>query len=473
MKNLEWAKLLNSLRLKDLTDEKESTGTGEGREELERDYDRILFSTPTRRLADKTQVFPLEPNDSVRTRLTHSLEVSNLARSIGIRIVFDADNANKVFAGANQEELNIKRTVPALLAAIGLAHDQGNPPFGHSGEQSIKSWFKKQNCTNNILKDKCHPDFLNFDGNAHGFRLLSRLQTLNDDLGLNLTVATLASLMKYPSFHDTKNRDYNKWGLFESERKTATLVWEHTGLVENRRHPLTYIMDACDDIAYSVIDAEDTVKKGYASYYDLIDYLNVHGNDDEAIKKLIEKTQKKHEEFRKNRDLSPREVIDMSMQIFRVVAINELVESAIQAYNENIAQMLNGTIKPSFVLIENSTSHQLCDILKNFDFTHGFQHKDVLRLETIGGNYIHSMMDMLWSAIRDDEGKDRYFNKFAYMRISENYRRAYKNAVNKGRDKLYAQCQLLCDAVAGMTDSYLISLHDELRPLYEGFTSKK
>ncbi len=142
MKSLIWDKLLHSERRKTRAGQGESTHTEKGRVELERDYDRILFATPTRRLADKTQVFPLEKNDSVRTRLTHSHEVANLARSIGVRIAFE--HTAEVF-GTNHAELQVQRTVPALLAAIGLSHDLGNPPFGHQGEEAMKAWFRERN----------------------------------------------------------------------------------------------------------------------------------------------------------------------------------------------------------------------------------------------------------------------------------------------------------------------------------------
>ena len=236
--SLEWGKLLSSGRRKTRAGKGGSTHTEKGWEELERDYDRILFATPTRRLADKTQVFPLEKNDSVRTRLTHSHEVANLARSIGIRIAFD--HAKDVF-GPKHEELQIQRTVPALLAAIGLSHDLGNPPFGHQGEVAIQSWFAEMDQEGGKLEGQIHADFLEFDGNAQSFRLLTRLQTLNDDFGLNLTDATLTSLLKYPSFHNSKVNAHEKWGVFESERKVAEEIWKYTGLAEEQRHPLTYV----------------------------------------------------------------------------------------------------------------------------------------------------------------------------------------------------------------------------------------
>ena len=195
---LEWKRLLDPVRRKELHGSTESMNTGVGRQEIERDYDRILFSTPIRRLANKTQVFPLEENVAIRNRLTHSHEVSNLARSIGVRIAFD--HAEQVF-GDDHEQLQVKRNAPALLAAVGLAHDLGNPPFGHQGEVAIREWLSE----NTKDPEQCD-DILHFDGNAQTFRLLTRLQVLNDDFGLNLTVATLSALIKYPSLHNSKNK---------------------------------------------------------------------------------------------------------------------------------------------------------------------------------------------------------------------------------------------------------------------------
>lgn len=491
MNTLTWDALLHEQRRKTRAEGGESTNTEKGRVQLERDYDRILFATPTRRLADKTQVFPLEKNDSVRTRLTHSHEVANLARSIGVRIAFD--HAEAVF-GDGADQWQVQRTVPALLAAIGLSHDLGNPPFGHQGEEAIKAWFVETN-TKGELKNMIHPDFLNFDGNAQSFRLLARLQTLNDDFGLNLTDATLTSLLKYPSFHNTRDNAYEKWGIFESEREIAEEIWEFTGLKEGQRHPLTYIMEACDDIAYSVIDAEDTVKKGYASFYDLMDYLEHHAGEDEVVKGVIEASRNKNKKFKESEELSSPELIDMSMQMFRVFAIFQMVDSVTEEFVASIDKMMAGTIARDFKLIKHARAAKLCKTLKDFNKKHGFRHKDVLRLELQGNNYIQSMMDMLWSAIVKDTNNEA-FNKYGYRRISENYRRVYESAtaeikarqetldnenqdlpeVEKGRlseedrqSLLYAQCQLLCDAVSGMTDSYLISLHKELRPLYDGY----
>lgn len=463
---LEWEKLLNPARRKDLDGSSESLETGVGREELERDFDRILFLSPTRRLADKTQVFPLEQNDSVRTRLTHSYEVSNLARSIGVRLAFDYEE--DVF-GKKHEALSVKRNIPALLAAIGLVHDLGNPPFGHQGEEAIRGWFKDK-CDKSEFGSACHKDHLEFDGNAQTFRLLTRLQILNDEFGLNLTCATLAALIKYPSFWDSENSGgYDKFGIFESERKIVEEVWQETGLTQGVRHPLTYIMEACDDIAYSVLDAEDIVKKGYASFYDLINYLTHNSKNgliapetDPVIISVTRKSNLKNEEFKKE-NLSSAELNDMSMQMFRVKAIFEMVDAAVKLFAEKSSSIMDGSIEPGFKLIDSSNAGKLCKKLKDFDFRYGFKHPEVLKLELEGNNYIKSTMDMLWEAINYHGSSP--FADYAYQRISENYRRVYESS----KQSFYDKSQLLCDAISGMTDSYLISLHNELRPLSNGF----
>lgn len=450
---LDWNKLLCAARRKELAGVSGSMGTAASRTEIERDYDRILFATPTRRLADKTQVFPMEEHDSVRTRLTHSHEVSNLARSIGVRLAFEYPE--RVF-GPNHEVLNVKRNVPPLLAAVGLAHDLGNPPFGHQGEIAIQQWFHQ------TFKDQpIEEDFSEFDGNAQTFRLLTRLQVLNDQFGLNLTIATLAGLIKYPSvFGSGQKYGFKKYGIFKSEAAIIDEVWHHTGLRAGARHPLAYVMEACDDIAYSVIDAEDTVKKGYASFYDLMDFLESSADGDAVIKEVTEASKAKNKEF-KSAELSSRELNDISMQMFRVKAIAKMVEAATTVFVQNIDKMMNEDIAPGFELIKNSECGRLCQAVKDFDFRHGFQHKEVLRLELEGNNRIKSMMNMVWRAIDKEGNKDLPFERYVFGAISENYRRVYRT-MEKSR---YTQLQLLCDVISGMTESYLIKKHDEFRSL--------
>lgn len=518
---MNWNKLLNNGRRKDkhkhLTEKKEGCflesewGMVEKvgyREELERDYDRILFLAPTRRLSDKTQVFPLEQNDSVRTRLTHSYEVSNLARSIGTQLAYEH---SELFEGNGLDKRNsqLTRSLPSLLAAIGLAHDLGNPPFGHQGETAIQDWFKANKENVFSYPEETMPlyynDFLNFDGNSQTIRLLTQLQILNDKFGINLTYATLAALLKYPqsSTHIARTKQsieewkkshgeeeqcpisdvtWKKHGYFHSEEYLVQDVWQETGLQEGLRHPVTYIMEACDDIAYSVLDAEDIVKKGLASFHDLVNHLEHYmtckkGQECaeqsakfEVINKVLESSKRMHVEFSNpSLNLTPAELNDVSMQMFRVHAIGQLVSGVTEAFKEQIDKLTSEscTIKD---LMSLSKGSELCGALKSFDLKWGYKNKTVLKLELQGHNYIHGLMDMLWVGIHgrlsstDKKASDTPFGKYAYGKISENYRRVFEDKDNELPES-YKEAQLLTDAVSGMTDSYLIDLYNELKGL--------
>lgn len=450
MAKLEWEKLFNEKRRKDLSrTSHKSMGTASNRTEIERDYDRVLFSAPVRRLADKTQVFPLDKNDSVRTRLTHSHEVANLARSIGVVLVYK--NQDSIFAQCENIDL-MKRNMPSLLATIGLAHDLGNPPFGHQGEKSIQQWFGKKN--------DVHSDFLGFNGNAQTLRLLTRLQIIDDEFGLNLTCASLAGLLKYPCFSSSENSPWvRKFGIFESERNIIEQVWDQTGLSEYLRHPMVFIMEACDDIAYSVIDAEDIVRKGYASFYDLIDHLDQ--SSDEVVKKVVDAAKEKNDDFKKLK-LSSGELNDISMQMFRVKAISEMVDACVETYEDHMDQILSMEAG-DFELIRSSKAAKLCAMLKKFDLHNGFLNKSVLELELKGHNYIQNTMSMIWRSIDmlDSHRKSNPFEAYVYGIISENYRRVFEQT----EKSLYDKHQLLCDVISGMTDSYLIDVHDHLMEL--------
>lgn len=471
-----WNSLLNSKRRKN--SDKTSESADETRTEIERDFDRILFSTPVRRLADKTQVFPLDKNDSVRTRLTHSHEVSNLARSIGTALVFK----HKIAEGIE----NSQRDIPAALAAIGLAHDLGNPPFGHQGEAAIQSWFQENKSV--VLaplseNSQWEEDFLKFEGNAQAFRLVTKLQLLNNNYGLDLTYATLAALMKYPTTSNKLDKDIaakKKHGFFYSEQAIAEEVLKETGLELGKRHPLAYLMEACDDIAYVVLDVEDAIKKGLASYSDLIAHLNHHSNDDEIIKKVVKESEDKHKEYREDFKLSPPELDDISMQRFRVAAIRELISAARNTFLLNKRIFILGTSQEG--ILKKSKGEKLRELLKDFADSNAYQHKDVLKIELQGYNVIRGLMDIFWAGIVDRKDpsdlkskRNAPFSKFVYDRISENYRRVFENPPMGQTELLnrYKECQLLTDMISGMTDSYAMDLYKELDSMRGDFNVKE
>lgn len=335
-------------------------------------------------------------------------------------------------------------------------------------------------------------DFTHFDGNSQTFQLVTQLQIINDRFGLNLTYATLAALIKYPrpSYCNKEKNVWSKHGFFYSEADIVKEVWKETGLSENIRHPLTYIMEACDDIAYTILDAEDTIKKGLASINDLFYILEKFERDyhpefkrrDEVslIHSLVFTCKEKHKEYSDYDDkLTPYEVNDISMQMFRVEAmrcmINEVSSTFVKYHND----ILNGKFHLKHKdIVSLSKVNLLSEALREFDFIFGYKNKEVLKLELEGYHYINNLMDMLWVGIYGNGNKENpqysktFFGDYAYKRLSENYRRVFENKDNN-LPILYKEFQLLADAISGMTDSYLISLHNELKPLYDEQFEKK
>lgn len=478
-----WLKLLNSGRRKAEFENRvggeKSLGASdkpEYRTELERDYDRILFSTPVRRLADKTQVFPLDKNDSVRNRLTHSHEVSNLARSIGVTF------ATTIRPGIPDG----LRNIPAVLGAVGLVHDLGNPPFGHQGEAAIRKWFAaKKNYFLKTFGDnnkKLLEDFLKFEGNAQTFRLVTRLQLINDGFGLDLTRATLAAMMKYPTSSYALDKEFcakKKHGFFESDRKVAEDVLASVGLSVGCRHPLAYIMEACDDIAYASIDVEDCIKKGLASFNDVLVYLENNCAKDELVLSVVQNSKKKFDEY-SQLGLSANELDDISIQRFRVYSIGAMINSVIDYIINNAEEIESG--KHPKPLLEKSAAHTLRECLGDFTKKHAFTNRTVLELELKGFNTITELMDIFWFAIQHaqcSEGVhgipkgEHPFARYVYSRISENYRRVFEHPLSTDSSYPidYRRCLLLTDMMSGMTDSYALNILDELKS-YKTFNLK-
>ena len=451
---------------------------------IERDHDRILFSAPFRRMGDKTQVFPLESIESIRSRLTHSYEVANLARSIGLEI---ATTLNKEFPS------KANRNIPAALAAAGLAHDIGNPPFGHEGEQAIRSWFKrnskllfdpdKQTCCeskNDVskLSDQHKNDFLEFEGNAQTLRVLTKLQTIGDDLGLNLTMCTIASSMKYVVGSDQtkeKQQAREKHGYFASEEGLVERVRIEVGLEGYARHPLAVVLEACDDIAYSVLDAEDLVKKDLASFNDLLawlpNYSNGEGSSDYLIQKLCSDSKNDYKQLVKQK-LTPSELNDVAMQKLRTRAIHIMVVAVVEAFKENYNEICSGEFDKELIQVSKASS--LCRALKKFDRKNAFDHRSVLELELGGYNTINRLMDFLWAGITEREKFEKLksdrrtpFAKYVYSRISKNYRRVFEGDLDQHHSNCeipirYREMQLLTDMVSGMTDRFCIDLENDL-----------
>ncbi|SFU96585.1 MULTISPECIES: dGTP triphosphohydrolase [unclassified Methylobacterium] len=498
-KRLDWSKLLCAERVP-RTDGKEASDEGAdwlvaSRTAAERDFDRVLFATPTRRLGDKTQVFPLERNESVRTRLTHSHEVANLARSIGThmvnstlgdRIVGEATREGGAFEGRDPE---VRRAIPAMLAAAGLAHDLGNPPFGHQGEYAIRDWVRRNEerlfGTPAELGNALKEDFRKFEGNAQTLRTLTRLQVVKDNRGMNLTFGTLAALMKYTVGSDAivegGASHARKVGFFQSEAGLVARIREMTGLSHGwMRHPLTHLMEACDDIAYLVVDAEDAVKKQIVSFPDLMEWLRSRKDlqGDKLSAWILTQAGNGDRQARAS-GLPPSELNDVSMQIFRTNAITALISAIIRAFEARYDDIMVGELEEP--LLAASVGGTFASAMKAFDGEYAYRHRRVLEIELDGFNVIHGLMDLLWRGIAERRdyllpGSDRTspFARYAYSRISVNYRRVFENALpSTGIEAAplpirYRELQLLTDMVAGMTDRFAIDLYRELQAFHVG-----
>jgi dGTPase len=300
-----WQDLLCPERIR----EAHSVDASDLRSEYEKDYHRIIGSASFRRLQDKTQVFPLDKSDFVRTRLTHSLEVSSLSKSlaqnVGRSIVRNIKDPT--FLPENQAD------ICDILQCAGLLHDIGNPPFGHFGETSIRPYFRENLSRisyrvpgamqelplDELLLPQMMADFCHFEGNAQALRLVTKLHFLVDAHGMNLTKALLATIIKYPVSSlevDKKSPDIcrHKMGFFYADRETYDSITDACEIPAGRRHPLTFVLEAADDIAYLTADIEDSYKKGLISYTRLHDEL-LHaaegwdGQGAQALEQLVQK----------------------------------------------------------------------------------------------------------------------------------------------------------------------------------------
>jgi dGTPase len=444
------------------------------RSRFQQDYDRLLFSTPVRRLSDKTQVWPMDDNDGVRTRLTHSHEVANLARSIGTRI--HSANAD-FFSGAH-----LHQVIQPMLSAIGLAHDLGNPPFGHQGESAISRWFEQRKewiFTNHdkgarglptAIPDHLHAEFLKFDGNPQTLRLITKLQTNIAHLGLDLTSATLAASIKYPvgaANRDKQNPIAKKYGYFEAERALVEGLRKETRLVEGQRHPLTWIMEACDDIAYSVLDVDDAMKKGVISPDDVLASLRADTATSEHA--AVTKAQTKFEEI-EAAARRPELARDIKIGYLRAYFIEALIEHASDSFVAAGAAITAFSHRTP--LMDDSA---LCEKLKSLARQHAFGNPGVLRMEAHGAEAIDGLMTAFWEAIHDRAPEDfddilarrlSAKNKYVFALISQNYLEDASRAANAGgiaASVRYRELHLLTDMLSGMTDTFTIKLWEELK----------
>lgn len=469
---MKWEQLLCEKRKSGSSSKKNA----DPRNEFQKDYHRIICSASFRRLQDKTQVFPLDKSDFVRTRLTHSLEVSSFAKSLG-QMAFQNLIDNKPSAKINN---GIKDKACSILECAGLLHDIGNPPFGHFGEDSIRDWFKenlseleyKGQPLNEVLNEQMKNDLLHFEGNAQALRLLTKLHYLIDENGMHLTYALLNTLIKYPVSSceiDNSKIMSKKMGYYLAEEETFNDITLSTGAV-GCRYPLTYLLEAADDIAYRTADIEDAVKKGILSYSQLLYELKhfpykkmcPNQNAEEKYLIMLKILEDKYKDALVNRITDP-ELNAVQNWVIKTQGL--LLRCASFGFTSNYGSIMDGTFDNEILTVSHGNA--IIKALGDIAYRYVFRSKPILKMEISAGNMINFLLDkFIPAAIHYDTDVDLspMENRLISI-ISENYLQIYSIYSKKyelDNEKLYLRLLLVTDFICGMTDSYAKRLYQEL-----------
>ena len=474
---MNWEQLLSARRTRANGAKVRYVKSTDLRSEFEKDYHRIIGSASFRRLQDKTQVFPLDKSDFIRTRLTHSLEVSSIAKSLGQNI---GENII-VYKKDSSFTPRMKEDICSILQCAGLIHDIGNPPFGHFGELAIQEWFQEHlsqidfhgQTIDKVLTPQMREDLYHFEGNAQALRLVSKLHFLVDEQGMNLTYALLNTIVKYPVASTEINRRSGnikdkKMGYYFADADIYEDIEKETG-TNGCRHPLTFILEAADDIAYKTADVEDAFVKGFLSYYKILEelkelqdkYYSDGTNPFRPADKLTElylRGKEKHVE-------NPEEYA-IKNWIVRVQGF--LINCATFGFTSNYNEIMNGTYK--YDLFHRTFAEKLMDLLGDLAYREVFTSDAIFKMEVAESSVLNYLMNKFVSAIvkyDDPEQKLGSIDTKVVSFISNNYKRAY-HFHSEGKsdiEKLYLRLLLVTDYICGMTDSYAKRLYQELNAI--------
>jgi dGTPase len=441
---MNWNQLLSLKRFND-KQERLRSDQDETRLGFEVDYDRIIFSDSFRSLQDKTQVIPLSKTDFVHTRLTHSLEVSVVARSLG-RIVGEKvlqKHPELLEQGFKMNDFG------AIVATAALAHDIGNPPFGHSGEKAIGEYFINGNGKKfkEQLTDKQWQDFIDFEGNANGFRILTENKE-GIEGGLRLSYATLGAFIKYPKESLPKKPTTHiadkKYGIFQADLAAFNDVAKDLGLISTgnngniayKRHPLAYLVEAADDICYTIIDFEDGINLGLIEEEFALEYLI------KLVKDTINKEKYYQLKHKKDR-----------VSYLRALAIGTLIGEASKVFIENETAILNGEFPYS--LLEKCTYEaQINDIIK-ISVEKIYKSREVIEKELMGYSIISKLLDVFIIASNNKfENTLSNYDKLVLNLLPEHL----KNTDNE----LYMRILNVCGFVASLTDGFALQLYKKI-----------
>ncbi len=444
MRPMTWKQLVRPDRM-----HRSRRGEQDERTEFERDYDRIIYASPFRRLQDKAQVFPLEHNDFVRTRLTHSLEVSTLGRSLGRHV---GRHLAERHPEISADDLG------TIVATTCLAHDIGNPPFGHFGEETIRAWFDDhRDDVLAPLDPRERADFLHFDGNAQGLRILMFLQSLGGTAGLNLTFTTLATFMKYvvPAHRvDASHTFRKKPGFFLSEADAVTRIRDALELGP-RRHPLAFLMEAADDMAYSVVDIEDGLKKRVLRPEYLVETLRERLRGTRFVRLVDRLADGCSAPGAQRID----DKVDTAIQWFRIGAIGGMFQAVVGAFLEHEEAILAGTLTQPLMKLAGE-ARVLWEALVEIARENVYCAPEILELELYGDRVIRDLLDRFVPACLslDRDNPTKIAGKH-YALISPNLRHIHETLTPR---RPYDRIQLAVDFICGMTDTYAVAVHERL-----------
>lgn len=435
---MNWNTLLSAKRfgMEEFHEERE-----ENRSEFQRDYDRLIFSSPFRRLQNKTQVFPLPGSIFVHNRLTHSLEVSSVGRSLGHDVSIELLQLHPDLRQSFLPEIG------AIVSAACLAHDMGNPPFGHSGEKAISTFFSEGTgqCLQSELTESQWNDLIHFEGNANAFRLLTHQFEGRRPGGFALTYSTLASIVKYPYASVLAGKKL-KFGFFTSEEESyrrianelqlLRLSGEHEPL-RYARHPLVYLVEAADDICYQMMDIEDAYKLKILTFDETRELLT-HFFEADKLARMQRTFQI---------------VSDRNEQIayLRSSVIGQLIKECTRTFVDHEEALLSGTFQGP--LIDHLSTHAS-------DAYHRCMHtaaekiycfRDVLDIELAGFQVINTLLELMTEAIQHPE---KAYSKLLINRVSNQY--------SIRSPKLYERILAVLDYVSGMTDVFALDLYRKI-----------
>lgn len=476
MYKIDWDKYLSSKRYREKSEfdeHKKNDKDSDKRNAFESDFGRVAFSSALRRMHDKAQVMPLTTGDSVHTRLTHSIEVMSIAYSLGITLCRDSEFVDLYGQG---KSIEYERMIPMVLKTAAFVHDIGNPPFGHFGETIIQNYFKEY-LKKRIVTDKESLDFTCFDGNAEGFRILTRLQYIGDLSGLNLTYTTLAAYSKYPN-DGCINKKYigtKKHGVFTSESDILAKMADACNMrCANgciKRHPLSFLVEAADSISYNVMDIEDGMTMGWYSFSDVTDFIDRYmvkktNNPDFSILKTL------GIDF-KTEQISEKDEKRM-MCDFRVKAIRYFVNLAITRFKDNIEDIDNGIYSKE--LIEDGD--YVSSAFHEFAVKKIYPQREIEQIELTGYSVLNGLLDILLNCAFNPDKKFRNhlksvisktFLKVANREQAKDSPTVYKFFSNDDVVDLdievlnpYSKLRVIVDLISGMTDRYAVNVYQKL-----------